>query len=124
MGAGGQAPPRYGRGRGGRGGGGPEPLYAAVEAGGTKWRVALGRSPELVADATIPTTDPDATISACVEFIRRSGVAIAGVGIASFGPLDLDPGSPTYGYIPATPKAGWSNPDLKPPIPKTWGGPA
>ena len=103
---------------------GAEPLYAAVEAGGTKWRVALGRSPELVADATIPTTDPEATISACVEFIRRSGVAIAGVGIASFGPLDLDPGSPTYGYITATPKAGWSNTDLKSRIEETVGVPA
>lgn len=90
-----------------------EPLYAAIEAGGTKWRVGIGRSPQLVADATIPTTDPDTTISACVEFIRGSGLPIVGVGISSFGPLDLDPDSATFGFITATPKPGWSNTDLK-----------
>jgi fructokinase len=31
------------------------------------------------------------------------------VGIASFGPVDLRPESPTYGYITSTPKPGWSN---------------
>ena len=85
------------------------PLYAAIEAGGTKWRVAVGRSRELVADATIPTTDPDTTISACVRFVRESGLPIAGVGIASFGPLDLIPTSKSFGCITATPKPGWSN---------------
>jgi fructokinase len=34
------------------------------------------------------------------------------VGIASFGPLDLHPTSPTYGYITTTPKSGWSHVDL------------
>jgi fructokinase len=90
-----------------------EPLYAAIETGGTKWRVAVGRTPELVADATIPTTDPDSTISACVRFLRESGFPISGVGIASFGPLDLIPTSKSFGFITATPKPGWSNTDVK-----------
>jgi fructokinase len=88
-------------------------LYAAVEAGGTKWRVAIGRSPEIVANTTIRTTDPDATISACVQFIGDSGFSIDGVGIASFGPVDLVPSSATFGFITATPKPGWSNTDVK-----------
>jgi fructokinase len=90
-----------------------EPWYAAIEAGGTKWRVAVGRSPDLVAETTVPTTDPDTTISACVDFVRSSGYAIAGVGIASFGPVDLVPTSKTFGFITATPKPGWSNTDVK-----------
>ena len=101
-----------------------KPLYAAVEAGGTKWRVAIGRSPEMVVGATIPTSDPDTTISACVEFIRESGVPITGVGIASFGPLDLIPTSPTFGFITATPKPGWSNTDVKGRIETALGVPA
>ncbi len=90
-----------------------EPLYAAIEAGGTKWRVAVGRSAEVVADTTIPTTDPDTTISACVRFIRESGFPVDGVGIASFGPLDLIPTSKTFGFVSATPKPGWRNINVK-----------
>lgn len=101
-----------------------KPLYAAVEAGGTKWRVAIGRSPDMVVEATIPTTGPDTTISECVEFIRESGVPIAGVGIASFGPLDLVPTSPTFGCITATPKPGWTNTNVKSRIETALGVPA
>lgn len=92
---------------------GAEPWYGAIEAGGTKWRVAVGRSPDLAAETTVLTTDPDPTISACVDFIRSSGYPISGVGIASFGPLDLVPTSGTFGFITATPKPGWSNTDVK-----------
>ncbi|MDH3261479.1 MAG: ROK family protein [Acidimicrobiia bacterium] len=92
---------------------GSEKLFAGIEAGGTKWRVAIGRSPELLADTTIATTDPDSTISACVEFIRNSGIPVEGTGIAAFGPLDLDPNSNTYGFLTTTPKPGWSNTNIK-----------
>jgi fructokinase len=101
-----------------------EPWYAAIEAGGTKWRVAVGRSPDLVAETTVPTTNPDTTIPACVDFIRSSGYAIAGVGIASFGPVDLVPTSKTFGFITATPKGGWSNTDVKGRIETALGVPA
>ena len=100
------------------------PWYGAIEAGGTKWRAAVGRSPDLATDATVPTTDPETTISACVEFIRASGHPIAGVGIASFGPLDLVPTSETFGFITETPKPGWSNTDVKGPIEAGLGVPA
>jgi fructokinase len=85
-----------------------QPHYAAIEAGGTKFRVAVARGREIVADTTIPTTTPDETLGAAIDFIRQWGV-VRSAGIACFGPLDLDHSSPTYGSITATPKPGWSN---------------
>jgi fructokinase len=81
--------------------------YAAIEAGGTKFRVAISEDREIVADTTIPTTVPDETLAASIAFIEENG-PVASAGIACFGPLDLVPGSPTYGSITATPKPGWS----------------
>lgn len=37
---------------------------------------------------------------------------MAGIAIGSFGPIDIDPSSETYGYITTTPKPGWANVDL------------
>lgn len=70
--------------------------------------MAVARGRNIVADTTIPTTTPDETLGAAIDFIRRWG-AVQSAGIACFGPLDLDPSSPTYGSITATPKPGWSN---------------
>ncbi|MDJ0497816.1 MAG: ROK family protein [Acidimicrobiia bacterium] len=82
--------------------------YAAVEAGGTKFRVAVARGRDILIDTTIPTTTPDETLGATTDFIRGWGTVDA-VGIACFGPLDLETSSPTYGSITATPKPGWSD---------------
>ena len=41
----------------------------------------------------------------------RSG-QVRSVGVGSFGPLDLDPRSPSYGRITSTPKPGWQDADL------------
>ena len=82
--------------------------YAAVEAGGTKFRVAIAEGRNIVADTTVPTTSPDETLAATISFIRNWG-QVAAVGIACFGPLDLEETSPTYGAIASTPKPGWSN---------------
>ena len=81
--------------------------YAAIEAGGTKFRVAIARDREVVADTTIPTTTPDETLSATIKFISDWG-AVRSVGIACFGPLDLDKTSSKYGCITVTPKPHWS----------------
>ena len=61
----------------------------------------------------IPTTSPDETIGAAVEFLRRTaGADLAAVGIGSFGPVELNRASPRYGYITSTPKPGWRNTNL------------
>lgn len=89
--------------------------FAAIEAGGTKFRVAIAEGREILSDTTLPTTVPDETLGASIDFIRAEGGAEA-VGIACFGPLDLRPGSPTYGSITATPKPGWSNSPVLDPV--------
>jgi fructokinase len=83
-----------------------------VETGGSKWECAIGTGPEdLVATETIPTTSPGETIGRAVAFFEREG-PVGAVGIGSFGPLDHDPDSPTWGHITTTPKPGWANADV------------
>jgi fructokinase len=91
-------------------------LFGAIEAGGTKFVCILGSGPEDVrAEARFPTMTPEETIRQAVGFFRRQQAEhdeLAAIGIASFGPLDLDPDSPTYGYITSTPKPGWAKTDF------------
>ena len=83
-------------------------LLGAVEAGGTKFRCAAVSSDMVVIESCwVPTTDPDTTLAAVAEFFDQSP-QIAALGIASFGPVDLDPDSPGYGSITDTPKPEWS----------------
>jgi len=93
-----------------------EKLYGAIEAGGTKWRVALGSADgELLAQARMPTTSPSETLAAVIEILRSAQAehgAIAAAGIACFGPVDLDRASPTWGHITSTPKPGWADIDV------------
>ena len=88
---------------------------AAIEAGGTKFVVAIGRGDQIGPRATIPTTDPNTTLSAVVDAIKTEldGDALNAIGIASFGPIDIDKQSQTYGEIGATPKAGWAGVNLQ-----------
>ena len=90
-------------------------LYGGIEAGGTKFVCIVASGPEQVVEETrFPTTQPGETIQRAVDFFKpyaeRSD--LAALGIASFGPVDLNPQSPTYGYITTTPKPGWQNVDL------------
>ena len=81
----------------------------AVEAGGTKFRGAVVSTDMTIVDSVrVPTSDPDATLAAVAEFFQQTQ-PVAALGIASFGPVDLDPGSPGYGALVGTPKPGWSD---------------
>ena len=87
-------------------------VYGGIEAGGSKWECALGTGPDDVrAAATFPTTTPAETIRHAVEFFEREGPLDA-LGIGSFGPVDLDRDSPTWGFITTTPKPGWAQTDV------------
>jgi fructokinase len=86
-------------------------LYGGLEAGGTKFICAAGTSPQDVVTRRIPTTTPMETIGQVIAFFKEQP-PMAALGIGSFGPIDLDPASPTYGYITTTPKPGWQFTDL------------
>jgi fructokinase len=82
-------------------------LYGGVETGGSWCVCALGSGPhEIVAEEQFPTVDPEATLSRIVDFFAHHAKPRA-IGIGSFGPVDLDPESPTWGYVTTTPKPGW-----------------
>ena len=92
------------------------PLYGAVEAGGTKFVCLVGSGPDDIrAEARFPTTTPAETLGRTFAFFREQRArhgALAAVGFGSFGPVDLDPGSPSYGRITSTPKPGWADTDI------------
>ncbi len=87
------------------------PLVAAIETGGTKFRVAVASGPnEIVSSETIATTDPATTLERVVA--ATAGHPVEAAGIGAFGPIDLDPASPSFGHLLATPKPGWSGVDV------------
>jgi fructokinase len=94
--------------------------YGGIEAGGTTFVCAVGEGPQAIhSEIAFPTTTPDETIERAIRFFRggtldaRQAEPIAALGIGSFGPLDPDPTSPTYGMITTTPKPGWQNVDIR-----------
>ncbi|NOY97708.1 MAG: ROK family protein [Chloroflexi bacterium] len=91
-------------------------LFAGIEAGGTKFVVAVGTGPDdLRAETRFPTTTPEETLARTVAFLQEQEQALgplAAIGAAAFGPLDPDPASPAYGRITTTPKPGWAQTDF------------
>ena len=91
-------------------------LYGAVEAGGTKFICAVGdRDGRIVDQTRIETRDPSTTLSDVCRYFgaaARQFGQLRALGIGAFGPLDLNPASPTFGFITSTPKPGWQNIDL------------
>lgn len=86
------------------------PLYGGLEAGGTKFVCAVGTGPnDIHALTRFPTTTPKETLDRTIAFFEGQHVDLTAIGIASFGPVDPNPYSPTYGYVTSTPKAGWGN---------------
>ena len=93
-----------------------KPIYfGGVEGGGTKFVCMVASGPdEVVEEARFPTTTPQETLSRAIAFFEpfvRQG-QLAAIGLASFGPVDLHPDSPTFGSITTTPKPGWANTDM------------
>ena len=90
-----------------------KPLYGGIEAGGTKFVCALGTGPDDVRALTrFATRTPEETLAEAIAFFRAQPEPPVAVGIGSFGPVDPNPASPTYGTITSTPKAGWLNTDV------------
>jgi fructokinase len=91
-------------------------LYGAIEAGGTKFVVAVAHATGAILNQSrIETRDPAATLADVFDFFRaaeRAAGAVEAFGVGSFGPLELRRGAPGYGFITNTPKPGWRNTDL------------
>lgn len=89
-----------------------EALIGAIEAGGTKFVIAVATTAgTLVKQQRLPTLTPAETMPQVLDFFRSAADRlgpIAGLGIGSFGPIEVDPASPAYGTITSTPKPGWS----------------
>ena len=98
-------------------------LFGTLEAGGTKMVLSVGNEKnELLEQTSIPTEAPEKTIPAMIDWFRGKGIVSLGIG--TFGPVDLKTDSPTYGWITKTPKPGWSDKPLLPPMRDELGVPA
>lgn len=91
-------------------------LYAGLEAGGTKFNCVVGTDPQnIIARTKIPTTRPEETLPAVRDFYRQQAEfhgPLKAMGIACFGPVDMQKSSATWGYITATPKPYWSDTEV------------
>ena len=98
--------------------------YGLIEAGGTKFVLGVADAERTIyARERIPTTTPAETLGSALEWFAAQGVDYAAFGIASFGPLDLDPASPAFGCVRATPKPHWSGASLIEPFLERFGVP-
>ncbi|HBS32257.1 MAG TPA: fructokinase [Parvularcula sp.] len=83
-------------------------MLGAIEAGGTKMVVAVARDAEaILARRELPTTTPAETFAAIADFLVEHAPFDA-IGVASFGPVEVNPVAPNYGSILKTPKPNWS----------------
>ncbi len=83
----------------------------AIEAGGTKFVCGIGNERGIIEDRiSFPTERPEETLRNVVNYFQDKDVDAIGIG--SFGPIDIDPASPTYGFVTTTPKPGWGNYDF------------
>lgn len=88
----------------------PAAAFAGIELGGTKCVCTIAHGPDAILDQrTIPTTQPDETLPAIAGVLRewQNDHGFRALGIASFGPLGLDPSRDDFGKILATNKPGW-----------------
>ncbi|MHC5248495.1 ROK family protein [Enterococcus sp. LJL90] len=86
-------------------------LLGAIEAGGTKFVLGVGTpAGEIIAKTTLKTESPAVLLPKIKSFF--TDYELAAVGVGSFGPLDLNPSSKSYGSITNTPKLAWQNFDL------------
>jgi fructokinase len=102
-------------------------VFGAIEAGGTKINCAVGNGPDSIVHRTrISTRGSTETLSEISGFFasaRAEYGSLKALGIASFGPLDLDRTSPTWGHVGATTKPGWAWVDVAGPLARQLGCP-
>jgi fructokinase len=101
-------------------------IYAGIELGGTKCVAILASDPQHVLErAVVPTSSVDETLGRLESILRawKHEHDLAALGIASFGPIDAEPASASYGNILETPKPGWAHADVGPRLAEAAGVP-
>lgn len=100
------------------------PVFAGVEGGGTTWvaAVAVGEPDRIVTRADFPTTTPEETLPRIRDWLaaQHADRPFDALGVATFGPVDLDRQSPTYGHITHSPKPGWAAVDVLGALKRGW----
>lgn len=92
------------------------PCFAGIDAGGTTFKCGVSdANGNVLSKHRVHVTTPEETLSACAEYFKSvtSKSNLKALGIASFGPIDIDRTSKTYGTILATPKPNWAGTDLR-----------
>ncbi len=90
-----------------------EPMLGAIEAGGTKFICALGTvRGDVLGEKRIETGAPAKTMEQVADFFRLPGASPLAIGIASFGPVELNHSAANYGFITSTPKCEWRDFDI------------
>ncbi|BBN98049.1 fructokinase ScrK [Sporolactobacillus terrae] len=98
-------------------------VLGSIEAGGTKFVCAIGNTDlEIIERVSFPTTTPDGTMKRVVDFFTQYKNELEGIGVGSFGPIDIHHESDTYGYITSTPKSAWQNFDFVGTLKKAFNG--
>lgn len=94
------------------------PILAGIELGGTKAIAVLGRGRRIQESVSVPTGLPGETLAALGGVLGRwrRDHAPAALGIASFGPVGVNPAAADYGRILTTPKSGWIGADILTPL--------
>lgn len=93
-------------------------MFGGIEAGGTKFNCIIAEDPDrIISEKRIPTTQPEVTLQEVnaffSEWMKATNTKLQSIGVGCFGPLDLDPNSPTFGSITSTPKIAWQNFNVK-----------
>ena len=85
---------------------------AGIEAGGTKFFTTISdTNGNVIERHRTDTTTPNETMSEVIKVLKdyQNKYDIKAIGLACFGPIDINPNSKTYGHITNTPKIAWQN---------------
>ena len=83
-------------------------ILGAIETGGTKILARLfDGTGKLLDEGRWHTSDGETAASDLLTFLGQHGHPAA-LGMAAFGPIDIDPASPHYGEVLPTTKPGWT----------------
>ena len=91
-------------------------LVAGIETGGTKILASISSlDGETIATGRWETGSAQDALSDLLPFLTDlpQDCRLAGIGMAAFGPLIVDPASPDFGTMLETNKAGWTGTNLR-----------